>query len=435
MEDTLRSPTVSTKLQQIAEQARRYPKMVFTTLAHHIDVEFLREAYHLTRKDSAPGIDGMTAKQYAEHLVENLCDLDARRRSGQYRAMPVKRVWLEKEDGSQRPIGMPVFEDKILERAVTMLLGAVYEQDFYSFSHGFREGHSPHQALHELREQSMKLNINWIVDLDICGFFGNLGHEYLREVLQIRIKDGGILSLIGKWLKAGVIDGETLMHPEKGTPQGSVISPMVANIFLHHVLDDWWVKEVQPRLKGRAFLIRFADDVVIGCECENDARRILEVLPKRCGKYGLNLHPQKTKLVRFVKPKREATNSDSESFDFLGFTHYWDKSRQGNWVIKRKTAKKRLRRTIKAFWQWCRDHCHWPLPEQYRILSLKLRGYYQYYAIRGNYPMLIQVLKHVEQAWRYWLSRRSRKSTITWQGFQKLKTVFPLPIPRILHTI
>ena len=260
MGDTQRSQTVSTKLQRIAEQASSYPELVFTSLMHNIDKQFLFEAYRRTRKDGAPGVNGVTAQEYAQNLEENLKDLHERMRSGRYKAPPVKRAWIEKEDKSRRLIGIPEFEDKIVQRAVTMILGAVYEQDFLDVSHGFREGHSPHGALGKLFQQCMAMNIGWIVDADVSGFFDNLDHNKLREIIKRRVKDGGILRFIGKWLNAGVVEGETLSYPEKGTPQGGVISPMISNIFLHTVLDEWYTNEVKPRLKGRSFLIRFADD-------------------------------------------------------------------------------------------------------------------------------------------------------------------------------
>jgi RNA-directed DNA polymerase len=242
--------------------------------------------------------------------------------------------------------------------------------------------------------------------------------------------------LIGKWLNAGVIDGEDLTYPEKGTPQGAVVSPVLANVFLHHVLDDWFEREVKPRMKGPVFLIRFADDAVIGCVLEDDARRIMEVLPKRFGRFGLAVHPEKTKRVRFSQPNKwEATDRENGAFDFLGFTHYWAKSRRGNWVVKRKTAKKRLRRAMKMFWQWCRQNRHLPLQEQHKQLCQKLRGYYQYYAVRDNVRMLRKVHRHVERSWRYWLSRRSRKSKIPWKECNKLWRYYPLPTPRIIHAI
>jgi RNA-directed DNA polymerase len=436
MGETSSSLTISTKLQQLAEQAHQYPAMAFTTLAHLIDVDLLREAYRRTRKDGAPGIDGVTAQEYAEHLEANLANLYERLRRGRYRAPPVRRTYLDKEDGGQRPIGIPAFEDKLVQRAVVMLLGAIYEQDFCDCSHGFREGHSPHQALHELREQCMERDIGWIVDADVSAFFDSLDHDLLRERLQQRIADGRIIGLIGKWLKAGVVEGDTLSYPERGSPQGGVVSPMLANIFLHEVLDAWFEREVKPRMKGRCFLIRFADDFVIGCERENDARRIMAVLPKRFARFGLTIHPQKTRLVAFRKPDR-STESDAGNgtFEFLGFTHYWTKSRRGYWVIKRVTAKKRLRRAMKAVWQWCRNHRHEPLREQHRKLSRRLRGHYQYYGIRGNYGKLEALYEWADKAWRYWLSRRSQQSAIPWVTFYRLRSMYPLPQPSIVHSI
>src|SRR5262245_52927863 len=241
MGETSSSPTITTQLQRIAEQAKQYPAMVFTTVAHLMGVDFLREAYRRTRKDGAPGIDGVTAARYAERLDEHLRDLHERLRSGRYSAPPVKRQWLDKADGSQRAIGLPTFEDKIVQRAVTMLLGAIYEEDFHAFSHGFRPGHSAHQALSALREQCREQRINWIVDADVSGFFDSLDHGLLQEFLQQRVKDGSILRLIGKWLQAGVVEGETFSQSETGSPQGAVVSPLMGNVFLHQVLDEWYV--------------------------------------------------------------------------------------------------------------------------------------------------------------------------------------------------
>jgi len=436
MGDTSRSQTISTKLQRIAEQAVQYPETVFTTLAHHIDVEFLREAYRRTRKAAAPGVDGVTAKEYAGDLDANLQALHERLRSGRYKAPPVKRVWLDKEDGRKRPIGLPAFEDKIVQRSVTMILEAIYEQDFQDCSYGFRPGRSAHQALHEIRERCMGKNIGWIVDADVSGYFDNIDHGLLREMLRRRVNDGGLLRLIGKWLHAGVLEGETLTYPEKGSPQGGVISPMLANIFLHHVLDEWFECEIKPRLKGRSFLIRFADDFIIGCELETDARGVMDVLPKRFTRFGLTIHPEKTTLVEFRRPgPGNGSGSGPGTFDFLGLTHYWAKSRRGNWVITRKTMGKRLRRAMKSLWQWCRAHRHSPLEEQHRELCTKLRGHYQYYGVRGNYALLARVYRFVEKAWRYWLSRRSRQRILSWEKYQKLCRKFPLPRPRIVHAL
>jgi group II intron reverse transcriptase/maturase len=432
----LRSPTVTPKLQRIAAQAAHDPNRVFTTLAHLIDVDFLREAYRQTSKASAPGIDGVTAQEYAEHLDENRRDLHERLRSGRYQAPPVERVWLEKDDGGQRPIGKPTFEDKLVQRAVAMLLEAIYEQDFYDGSYGFRQGRSPHHALHELRERCMTEDIGWIVDADVSGYFDSIDGTQLREVLRKRVNDGSIMRLIGKWLHAGVMEEDVLTHPETGVPQGGVVSPVLANIFLHHVLDEWFEQEVQPRMKGRGFLIRFADDFVIGCEVEADARKIMAALPKRFARFGLRIHPTKTALRAFRKPSAyQASAEGPGTFDFLGLTHYWARSRRGFWVIKRRTARKRARRTKQSLWRWCRTKRHAPLKYQYQTLCQKLRGHFQYFGIRGNMRMLEEVLHYAEKAWRYWLSRRSSKSPIRWAQCQKLLQTYALPVPRIIHSI
>jgi len=435
MGDTSRSQTILTKLQKIAEQAGSHPEMVFTTLAHLIDVDFLREAYNRTRKNAAAGVDGVTAAEYSANLEENLRDLHERMRSGRYIAPPVKRTWLDKDGSSKRPIGEPTFEDKIAQRAEVMLLGAIYEQDFHDFSHGFRQGHSQHQALQQLWQQCTRMNIGWILDADVSGFFDNLDHSWLRRIIEQRVKDGGILRLIGKWLNAGVLEEEEVTYPEKGTPQGAVISPLLSNIFLHHVLDDWFVREVQPRLKGRCFLIRFADDFIIGCEWEADARRVMEVLPKRFGRFGLTIHPEKTVLTRFSRPKGGGNSTKGRgTFDFLGFTHYWGKSRRGTWVIKRKTRKKSLRRFLKALWVWLRRNRHLALKEQQKMLSIKLRGHYQYYGVIGNIRLLGKVVHQARRYWRYWLSRRSHKGNINWQKYvDSILNKYALPEPMIYH--
>jgi len=435
MGDTLRSQTITTQTQEIAGQAIEYPEMVFTVLVHRIDVEWLREAYRQTNKGSAAGIDGITSGEYGTNLEENLRGLHERLASGQYQTPPVERVWLEKEDGRKRPIGKPTFEDKIVQRAVVMLLEPIYEQEFYDFSHGFRVGHSAHQALHQLREACRQGNINWIVDADVSGFFDELRHDVLRGFIKQRVNDGGVLRLIGKWLKAGVMEAGSITYAEKGSPQGGVISPLLANIYLHYVLDEWYEQEVKPRLKGRSFLIRYADDFVIGCELESDARRILAVLPRRFNRYGLTIHSEKTKLVRFGEPPKGQGGGKPETFDFLGFTHYWAKTRRGNWVIKRKTARKRQRRSIKSLWQWCKKNRHLSLREQYRVLCQKLNGHYQYYGIVGNYRQMAKLYYRAIQGWRYWLNRRGNQRKVIWGRFEKILTGNALPKPRTMHAI
>jgi RNA-directed DNA polymerase len=427
------SPTLSTRFQRIAEQAADKAR-VFTTLAHLIDVELLREAFGELRRDAAPGIDGQTAAEYAEDLDVRLGDLHDRLRRQQYRATPGRRVWISKEDGSARPLAIPILEDKIVQKAVALLLTPIYEQDFYEFSYGFRPERGAHDALHALREQSMELEGVWLVDADVRGFFDSVNHGQLQQILRQRVNDGGIVRLVGKWLKAGLLEGDRLTHPETGTPQGGVISPLLANIYLHTVLDEWFVEQVQPRLRGRSFLIRFADDFVVGCEFEDDARRVLEVLAKRLAKYGLSLHPDKTRLVQFRRPPRGKTEAEGNgTFDFLGFTHYWTRSRRGFWVIKRRTARKRLQRSMRAISQWCRRNRHESMTLQCKKLGQKLRGHYGYYGIVGNFQALVVIYEHTRQAWRKWLSRRSWKSYVSWEKFLELEKVFVLPTPRIVH--
>ena len=432
----MRSPTVSPILQQIAQQAGQDPEFFFTTLAHHIDVDLLREAYDRTAKQAAPGIDGTTAEIYAENVEENLTHLHQQMRTGSYHAPPVKRVWLDKDDGSQRPIGMPTFEDKIAQRAVAMILETVYEQDFYPFSYGFRPGRNPHQALFVLREGCMRMGGSWIVDADIKGFFDTIDHTMLRDIIKKRINDGGIIRLIGKWLNAGVLEGERVIHSEQGTPQGGVVSPILANIFLHEVVDDWFVNQIKPRLKGDCFLIRYADDFVIACESENDARRMMAVLPKRFARFGLTIHPTKTRLVAFRRPGyRQKSGKGHDTFDFLGLTHFWARSGKGRWAVKRKTAKKRMQRAMNALSNWCRQNRHISLKEQHRMLCQKLMGHYQYYGITGNFQMLNRVHRHAVKIWRFWLDRRSSKNAIPWDKFHKILETFPLLRPRICQPI
>jgi group II intron reverse transcriptase/maturase len=434
MAETQGSITVSTKLERIAKLAKERPNIALTTLAHHIDVDWLREAYRRTRKDGAPGVDDQGAKEYAEQLEDNLRSLLERAKDGRYRAPPVRRVHIPKGDGSQtRPIGIPTFEDKVLQRAVTMLLEAVYEQSFHDFSYGFRPGRSAHQALEALRDATMAMHGGWIVEVDIRKCFDTLDHERLREILHQRVRDGVLLRLIGKWLNAGVLEGDFLEYPEEGTPQGGVISPLLANVYLHEVLDEWFVRDVRPRLQGRGTLVRYADDFVFIFEQKDDAVRVLDVLPKRFGGYGLELHPDKTRLVEFTRPSRVDKDDDGGpgTFDLLGFTHYWAKSRKGNDVVKRKTAKDRFRHALRRIYDWCRTNRHKPVAEQHTTLKKKLEGHYRYYGLPTNAPALTSLRRRTVSAWRKWLSRRSQKARLTVAAMTRLLARYPLPDPRI----
>ena len=371
---------VCTKQQRIAKLAKEAPQMAFTTLAHHIDLDWLKEAYRRTRQDGAVGVDEQTAHAYAEHLEDNLRSLLERAKSGTYHAPPVKRVHIPKGDGQTRPIGIPTFEDKVLQRAVAMVLEPIYEQDFVDGSYGFRPRRSAPQALQALWEKTMSMGGGGVLEIDIQKFFDTLDHAHLRSILSRRVRDGVILRLIGKWLNAGVLESGCVTHPEAGSPQGGVISPLLANVYLHEVLDTGFKGTVPPRMSGRAFRIRYADDAVMVFEKKDDADRVLEVLSKRFGKYGLALPPEKTRLVAFQQPRRgvdpdDGDGSGPDSFDLLGFTHYWGLSRKGGWVVKRKTAKGRLSRAVKRIGEWCRLHRHRPVIEQWKMLSSKLRGH------------------------------------------------------------
>ena len=432
MEETPLSQTVSTKLERIATRAREAPTMALRTLAHHIDVDWLKEAHRRTRKDGATGVDGMTADEYARDLENNLHSLFERAKAGTYRAPPVRRINIPKSDGRTRPIGIPTFEDKILQRAVAMVLEAVYEQDFLNCSYGFRPGRSAHDALKALREATMEMRGGWILEVDIQRFFDTLDHAHLRDALARRIGDGSLIRYIGKWLNAGVMEGPLLHHPEAGTPQGGVISPILANVYLHEVLDTWFEQEVKPRLSGRAELVRYADDFIIVFKREDDARKVQQVLPKRFGKYGLTLHPEKTRLVRFTRPESKpdsGTDDGPDSFDFLGFTHHWARSTNGHWVVMLKTAKSRFSSTVKRISEWCRRNRHLPVALQCTTLTRKLRGHFNYFGVVGNASALWRFGHAVYATWRSWLNRRSQRARMTWERMRRLFKHHPLPNP------
>lgn len=433
---------VSTKQRRIAELARQSPQMSFTSLAYLMDVPWLREAYRRTRRDGAVGVDGVTAEEYEEHLEENLQSLLDRAKSGLYRAPPVRRVHIPKGSGSEtRPIGIPAFEDKVLQRAVVMLLEPIYEEDFHEGSYGFRPKRSAHQALEALWKCSMNVAGGWILEVDIRKFFDTIDHGHLRKFLQHRVRDGVLTRLIGKWLHAGVLEDGKVSYPEKGSPQGGVISPILANVFLHYVLDQWFEQDVRPRMKGRVDLIRFADDFVMVFSCQEDARRVMEVVPKRFARFGLMVHPEKTRLIDFRRPRGNRKSRDDVpgrskpgTFDLLGFTHYWTTNYQGKRIIRRKTMKSRLARAIHSVRQWCRLNRHNPLREQYEKLAQKVRGHYAYYGITGNAISLGKFHSEAERSWRFWLGRRNSERSMTWEKYQHLLQRYPLPSPRIVHS-
>lgn len=433
---------ISPKLERIAKQAKEIQGAI-NTLAHYIDVDWLREAYRRTRKDGARGVDGQSAGAYSEHLEANLQSLLERAKSGRYRAPPVRRVHIPKGDGTEtRPIGIPTFEDKVLQRGVAMVLGEVYEQEFHDFSYGFRPGRSQHQALRAVQKAAWRMKGGWIVEVDIRKFFDSVEHVHIREILRRRIGDRVLLRLIGKWLNAGVVEGLELSYSDEGTPQGGVISPLLANIYLHDVLDGWFVRDVRPALEGHAELFRYADDAVALFARKQDAERFLAVLPKRFGKYGLTLHPGKTRMVSFQRPDLVDDDDDGPgTFDFLGFTHYWGRSRKPTlkgqptskrWFAMQKTAKDRLSRTLRRLYEWCRWHRHDPLEAQHLMLVKKLRGHYGYFGITGNFPALAKVWYMAKRIWQKALARRSQR-WLSWSTMNRILDRFPIPRPRIVH--
>ena len=424
---------VSTRLQRIAMLAREDPERSFLSLAHHINVDLLQEAYRRTRKDGAVGVDGETAAEYGKDLEKRLEDLEGRLKSGRYYAPPVRRTYIPKGDGkTKRPIGIPSFEDKVLQRAVTMVLGAVYEEDFLDCSYGSRPGRSAHDALGALWRGLMKAGGGWILELDIKSYFDTIDHRCLRKILDRRVRDGVIRRAIDKWLAAGVWEAGRVSYPTTGTPQGGVVSPLIANVYLHEVLDKWFAKDVKPRLRGRGFMVRYADDAVLVFSNEADAREVKDLLAKRFSQYGLSLHPDKTRLIEF-RPDRPGGDrkGGSRGFDFLGFTHYWGRSEKGRWVVKCKTAGGRMRRTLKRLSRWCRKHRHHPVVWQHERLSKALQGWDNYYGYATNQRALKSLRYELTRVWRKWLSRRTRGAPITWDRFNRFLARFPLPAPTV----
>jgi group II intron reverse transcriptase/maturase len=427
--------SVSTRLHRIAELARRAPEMVIVTLAHHIDLAWLYEAYRQTRKDGAAGTE---SRQLSTPRTLTATS-DPPQRSGRDVLRATGATGGIRKDGSKtRPIGIPTFEDKVLQRAALMVLEAVYEQDFCDFSYGFRPERSAHQALDSLWKRLMGVDGGWVLEADISSFFDTLDHKILRSFLDQRVRDGVIRKMIDKWLKAGVLEDGQLRRAEGGTPQGGVISPLLANIYLHEVLDRWFVEQVQPRMWGPVFLIRYADDFVMVFADESDARRVMDVLPKRFAKYGLTLHPEKTRLIdyrRSHEPNVGGGGGKPPTFDFLGFTHYWGRSRKGRPIVQRKTARTRFARSLKRVATWCKRNRHLPIADQHRYLSAVLLGHFSYYGLTGNGRAINVFRERLRRIWHYWLRRRSQRRCLTWDRFARLQKRFPLPPSKVVHSI
>ena len=392
MTDAWTSEGMSPQLLKVATRAKRDPDAQFHSLAHLIDVPALQRAYESLRAKAAVGIDGMTKERYGQDLRANLEDLHERLRSRRYRHQPIKRVHIP--------------------------------------------GRSAHGAIRAFHRIANAGKVNWVVEADIASFFDQIPRKTLLDLIACRIPDGSIRRLVGKCLHVGVLDGEELTSPEAGTAQGSVLSPLLANVYLHHALDLWFERDVKPRMRGAATLIRYADDYILCFEYECDALRVMAVLPKRMAKYGLTLHPDKTRLIPFSRPPRaQQKGKGPGTFDFLGFTLFWRRSRSGRWVNACKTRRSRLARAIKAAQDWCRLNRHKPVAEQHVGLCRRIRGHFQYFGVNGNTRSLSRLLHHVRLAWHKWLNRRSQRGRLTWERFADLLRDFPLPLPRVYVTI
>ena len=427
---------MSPELLRVVGRAQREPEGRFHSLAHLIDGPALERAYHRMRKDAAVGVDGVTKEQYGQDLEANLQDLHERMKAKRYRHQPIRRVHIPKEGGKTRPIGVSAFEDKLVQDAVREVLEAIYEQDFLDCSYGFRPGRSAHEAIRTLDRIVHRGEVSWILEADIVSFFDSLDRKKLKEMLEVRVADGSLLRLIGKCLHVGVLEGVELSTSETGTAQGSVLSPLLGNVYLHHVLDLWFEQEVKPRLRGRATLIRYCDDFIIGFEQEEDARRVMEVLGKRLGRFELALHPDKTRLLPFRRPPAgQKGGKGPATFDFLGFTLYWGRTRKGGWGMFCKTRSASLRRIIGSVYDWCRRHRHSSVKDQHAALTRRIQGHFNYFGVSGNFRSLLLVIEQAKRSWYKWLCRRSQRKRLTWERFADLLRDFPLPRPRIMVRI
>jgi group II intron reverse transcriptase/maturase len=396
----------------------------------------LFRAFGRQRPDAAAGVDGITKEDYGQDLVANLQDLHQRLKTQRYRHQPIRRVHIPKDKGKTRPLGISAFEDKIVQDALREVLQAIYEQDFLDCSYGFRPRRSAHDAVRALHRVAEQGGMSWVLEADIVSFFDSLDRTALRSMLQERVADGSLLRLISKCLHVGVLDGEEFSTPDSGTAQGSILSPLLGNLYLHHVLDLWFTQQVQPRLRGRAHLIRYADDFVICFERREDAERVMKVLPQRMQRYGLTLHPDKTRLLAFQRPAlAQQGGKGPGTFDFLGFTLYWRKTWGGRWRLACKTRRARLRRAIGAVYDWCRSRRHEKIAVQHAGLRSRLQGHFNYFGVNGNLKSLACLLYHARRGWYKWLRRRSQRTRWTWERFADLLRDFPLPSPRVLVRI
>lgn len=424
------APNMPTSLQAIAGKAHREKGARFRDLYRLLNEKNLRWCFYQLRKDSAPGVDRVTFEEYERGLDANLAELVGRLKQKRYRAKLVRRKYIPKGNGGLRPLGIPALEDKLLQVAASKLLSAIYEQDFLDVSWGYRPNRGPRQASRVLADQLIKGKFCWIVEADIRGFFDNIDHNWMIRMLQERVNDGAFLRLIGKWLKAGILDEDgKVIHPATGTPQGGIVSPVLANVYLHYVLDLWFKLVVLKDCWGKACMMRFADDFVCAFQYREDAERFMRLLPERLLRFGLQVAEEKTRLIRFSRFELEP----NESFDFLGFEFRWVRSRFGRPVIRRRTQPKKLHSSIRAFAEWIQANRHYRITKIMRHVRWKLQGYWNYYGVRGNYRSLSKLYYYCIRLLFKWLNRRSQRNSYTWGGFKAMLKVFAVPGPRIVE--
>jgi group II intron reverse transcriptase/maturase len=426
------------KLSSISLCAKSDSTFVFTSLAHLLNVEFLKDCFLNLDRNKAVGVDRVNWYEYNRDLDNNLNELVDRLKRKSFKPLPAKRVYIPKDDKELRPLGISTIENKIVECGITRILETIYEADFYNFSYGFRVGKNAHQALKTIGDNINHKQVNHIVEADIKGFFDNVDHNMLIEFLKIRVNDSSLLFLIKRFLKAGYVDNNLLVKNNKGTPQGSILSPILANIYLHYVLDKWFVDVVQNHTTGYCKLVRYADDFIIMCQYEYDANRILRTLYNRFNKYNLKLHPDKTRAFsfgRFERKNAKAQNRKANTFDFLGFTHYCDTTRRGYFKVGRKTSNKKFRKKVKELNMWLKSiRNQVPIKEWWKILSLKLQGHYEYYGISENYKSIYKFYKTAIKLAKKWINRRSQKRVMNWERMKSYLIIFPLPKPSIRHS-
>jgi len=427
------------KLSLIASHAKRDSKMQFTSLAHLLNEDYLEDCYRSLNRNKAVGIDKVSYEDYGRDLSENLKELVLRLKRGSYKPKPARRVYIPKNDKEFRPLGISALENKIVERGIATILESIYEQDFLECSYGFRPKRNAHQALKQLDNQIVFQPVNHIVEADIKGFFDNVSHDLLLDFIQIRIQDKSLVKLIEKFLKAGYIDAGLLVKSEKGTPQGSILSPILANIFLHYVLDVWFEEMVKPKVAGFCEIIRYADDFVCLVQYEQDAKRIEKGLQNRFNKYELELHPEKSRnfsFGRFERKNSKIQNRKANTFDFLGFTHYCDKSRKGNFKLGRKTSRKKHVANCKEMNKWLKSIRNLlKMKYWWKILKIKLLGHYQYYGVSDNFRSIAKFYHGTLRQVHKWINRRSQKRKMNKTGFYKYLEHYPLPKPEIMHSL